>query len=490
MRRLGLMMPSLMMLSLMMACAADDEVASTQSGCAGEACLAASADRAAGEELSSEELRRRRQRDSGAAIDSGASSVGVADAGAVADAGVVAEASVAAAPFSVASTTSQWVMGYYVGYQKDAYPLAEIDWSGLTHIVLAPLVVRADGSFDTTWLGFGSDADGIAFAKQLSAAAHAHGVKAVLMLGGAGLSDQVKPAMGANTAGFVSSLVSLNNRLGFDGIDLDVEASNFSLDDTIALAQGLRSAAPGMILSYPGGSIQLGQAVDPRLATLAKSLDRFNIQSYQGGSHGMFTGGNSVGKYFESWFYGALGGVSELRRYAIDHALAQLAAAGIPKAKLGMGVGFYAGCYRTPDTTVPGGADVNGPRMGAYAPSEWCWDCGVGGGDNTFPLSAFFAGSSLFGNSSESEQKWDAEAQEPYLSFAHAKAESRCGGSTRYVVYEDERSLIAKGAFSRAQGYGGIIVWTIQQGYLPANAAGGRARNALMQALRKGFIVP
>ncbi|MFM2420226.1 MAG: hypothetical protein RL385_4949, partial [Pseudomonadota bacterium] len=287
-----------------------------------------------------------------------------------------------------------------------------------------------------------------------------------------------------------SALVGLNRSLGFDGIDLDVEASNFSLDDTIALAQGLRSAAPGMILTYPGGSVQLGQAVDPRLPTLAKSLDRFNIQSYQGGSHGMFTGGNSAGKYFDSWFYSALGGVSELHRYAIDHALGQLAAAGIPKAKLGMGVGFYAGCYRTPDTTVPGGADVSGPRMSAYAPSEWCWDCGVGGGDNNFPLSAFYAGTSLFANSSAGEQKWDAEAQEPYLSFANAKAESRCGGNTRYVVYEDERSLIAKGAFSRAQGYGGIIVWTIQQGYLPANAAGGRARNALMQALRKGFIAP
>jgi hypothetical protein len=47
-----------------------------------------------------------------------------------------------------------------------------------------------------------------------------------------------------------------------------------------------------------------------------------------------------------------------------------------------------------------------------------------------------------------------------------------------------------KGQFSKANGYGGIIVWTIQQGWLPAGASGGRAPNALMQALKQGFLDP
>jgi hypothetical protein len=51
-------------------------------------------------------------------------------------------------------------------------------------------------------------------------------------------------------------------------------------------------------------------------------------------------------------------------------------------------------------------------------------------------------------------------------------------------------SIIATGTFSKANGYGGIIVWTLPEGWLPAHASGGRSQNALMQALRKGFLVP
>ena len=58
----------------------------------------------------------------------------------------------------------------------------------------------------------------------------------------------------------------------------------------------------------------------------------------------------------------------------------------------------------------------------------------------------------------------------------------------RYITYDDETSLIAKGTFSKTNGYGGIIIWTLQEGWLPTGASGGRARNALMQALRTGFL--
>ena len=65
-----------------------------------------------------------------------------------------------------------------------------------------------------------------------------------------------------------------------------------------------------------------------------------------------------------------------------------------------------------------------------------------------------------------------------------------CGAATQYISYEDETSIIAKGTFSKTNGYGGIIVWTLEEGWLPAGASGGRAQNALMQALKKGFIDP
>ncbi len=391
---------------------------------------------------------------------------------------------------SSASSTGQWVMGYYVSYQRDMYPIAEIDWSGLTHIAASPVAVRGGPGYalDFTFAGsFGSDSAGRAWATELSTAAHAHGVKAMLMLGGAGLSDNVRPAMDHDLSGFVSSLLAACDSLGYDGIDLDVEASNFHIADAIELARALRTARPSILLSYPGGTVEYGTTVDPDLPELVSYLDRYFMQSYYGGSNGLFTGPDWSGTLFESWFGSALSDPTDLRPFAIDWALEQLVAAGIPADKVGMGTSFYAACYLTPNTTPPDGADVSGPRQPAYNSSSYCWDCGIGGGDNSFPLSTLFASGGPY---SAGTPMWDSAASEPYLTFSSPHYVAACGGSTRFIVFEDEQSLLAKGAFSRSHGYGGIIIWTIQQGYLPAGAAGGRARNALMQALRQGFIDP
>lgn len=83
----------------------------------------------------------------------------------------------------------------------------------------------------------------------------------------------------------------------------------------------------------------------------------------------------------------------------------------------------------------------------------------------------------------------DATAKQPYLAFTTPITEPHCGGAqTSYIPYEDEQSIADKGAFARAQGYGGIIVWTLAEGYLAAAAAGGRPRNALTQALKHAFL--
>ena len=42
-------------------------------------------------------------------------------------------------------------MGYYVGYDVNAYPMASIDWSGITHVIFAPMVVKADQSLDLSF---------------------------------------------------------------------------------------------------------------------------------------------------------------------------------------------------------------------------------------------------------------------------------------------------------------------------------------------------
>ncbi len=141
-----------------------------------------------------------------------------------------------------------------------------------------------------------------------------------------------------------------------------------------------------------------------------------------------------------------------------------------------MGMSFYAICYT-------GG--ITGPRQPTNGTTQT-----IVGGDNAYPFSAFFAAGSTFDKSTAAEQKRDATALVPYLTLPAAVNDAHCGADTQYISYEDETSILAKGAFSKANGYGGIIMWQLAEGWLPAGASGGRAPNALMQALKTGFLGP
>jgi chitinase len=365
--------------------------------------------------------------------------------------------------------SGQWVLGYYVGYQINALPIAEIDWSGLTHIAFSPMVVKNDGSLDTSFSD--SNGTGLADAKTLVTAAHAHGVKALVMLGGAGAGPNIAAqAAPANLSAFVTKLVAVLGTLGgYDGIDLDWEDS-VNLDDLVSLAQALRAAMPTIVLTYPGGAINGNfQTVDPRMATLAKSLDQFNVQTY-------YPSTAFAGSGWDSWFVSPISGVTGSTPIAIDDTLSRYAAAGIPKKSLGMGAAFYAICYT-------GG--ITAPRQPTNGTTQ-----NIVGGDNNYPLSTFFASGSTFDKSSAAEQLRDSVAQVPYLSLSPAVNDPGCGASSQYISYDDETSLVAKGTFSKANGYGGIIIWTLAEGRLPAAASGGRSKNALTQALKKGFLGP
>src|SRR6185369_10592958 len=146
------------------------------------------------------------------------------------------------------SGTGQWVLGYYVGYDISSYPIASIDWTALTHVAFAPMTVKADQTLDFSF----DDQQGMGpqHAMDLANAAHMHGVKALLMLGGAGAGPNIATAaQPANRAAFVTRLLSALSTLGYDGIDLDWEDS-VVLDDLVGLAHDLRAAKPDIVLSY------------------------------------------------------------------------------------------------------------------------------------------------------------------------------------------------------------------------------------------------
>jgi chitinase len=362
------------------------------------------------------------------------------------------------------SATGQWVLGYYVGYQIDSYPIADIDWAALTHIAFAPMVVTSSRSLDLSFDD--SHGTGMQDATSLAQAAHAHGVVALLMLGGAGAGPNIAAAASAaNRDAFVAALLGALDTLGYDGIDLDWEDS-VDLDSLVALAQALRAARPAITLTYPAGAINGNfQTVDPRMATLAASLDQFNVQTY-------FPSTATTAQGWDSWFLSPLSGVTGSTPIAIDDTLARYAAVGIPAAKLGMGTAFYAICYTS---------DITGPRQPTTGATQ------IVGGDNAYALADFYAVGGTYDTNPSSRQR-DATAKQPYLALAAPITDAHCGGPTSYLSFEDETSLADKGAFGKANGYGGLIIWTIAEGQLPAPAAGGRSRDALLEAVRRAFL--
>ncbi len=199
-------------------------------------------------------------------------------------------------------SNGQWVIGYYAGYQAADYPIASIDWTAITHIALASLRANSDASLDYKFFNFNSDAGGVSFARQLSAAAHAHNAKALLMLGGADNGKQIgNAASAAKRSTFASTLVSAATSLGFDGLDLDWE-DGVKYSDFVALVQALRAASPGMLLTVPVAPVSISDSIDPLVPTLAQSLDRLNVMTYGGWAMA------GVGYCWCSWHTSALSG--------------------------------------------------------------------------------------------------------------------------------------------------------------------------------------
>ena len=80
---------------------------------------------------------------------------------------------------------------------------------------------------------------------------------------------------------------------------------------------------------------------------------------------------------------------------------------------------------------------------------------------------------------SDAAYRWDASAQASYLTFS-----SPVDGDVRFISYESPQAIAAKGQYARDQGYGGTIVWTINQGCTnPSTGA-----NPPLDAVKAAFL--
>jgi chitinase len=309
----------------------------------------------------------------------------------------------------------------------------------------------ADGSVTTD---FDIDpVNGPVWAASAVDAAHAASRKAVLMVGGAGEIDGWRGAANAaHRNAFVANLLSVVDEFAFDGLDLDWEPlDNGDRADFLALAQALRGARPGLLLTVPVGWINANFAdpPDPWYGQIAPLFDRIDLMTYD--MAGPWDG-------WQSWHNSALHGETPTTPSSVSSSVAFFLASGVPAERLGVGTAFYGYCWQ----------GVTGPHQDGGS---------IASGDGTMSYANI-----IENYYTPAVRAWDASALVPYLSSVVPLGAQAC----TFVSYEDEQSIAEKGAFVRAQGLGGTIVWTISQGHLADRPLG--QRDPLLDAIRAAFL--
>ena len=351
--------------------------------------------------------------------------------------------------------TRAWSMGYYTGYNVARLSVKDIAWAGLTHVAAAFYFPKADGSIDESFYQ-GSVAAGRKLGLELVAAAHANGRKAVASLGGSGSQSGFRTATtGTVRDTFVQAIVTLAADYGYDGIDFDWEPLE-TTDELLLLdlATRVRTANPALLLTVPVGWTNANGA--PSLSgykALSQVVDQINVMTY--GAAGAWTG-------WKSWHSSALYRTDKATPSSVDASARAYLAAGVPRGKLGFGIGFYGLCYTFP---------ITGPGQSLTATATLA----PGGGALNYAtiMERYF---------DPMARKWDATARVPYLSFAGETGAKGCG----YITYDDEQSIAEKAAYLKDQSLGGVIIWEINGGHL-AYESGGR-QDPLMDALAKNVL--
>jgi chitinase len=346
-----------------------------------------------------------------------------------------------------------WVMGYYATYLFRRYWPELVRYDALTHLAVTRVVPDAAGALT---FEFGREGEaGVALVDDLVWRAHAAGTRVLLMVGGGEARELLRAAAGDELRpAFVAALVAFARGHEFDGLDLDWEPLPGSdHEGFLALAADLRAAWPAAVLTAAVGHLPATRAAADRMyGRAAEHLDRLNVMSY---SMAAAQGG------WRSWHSAALYGEGPETPSSIDHSVRGYLAAGVPAAKLGIGIGFFGVCYTPP---------VDGPRQELRRSTIAAADCSMSYADI---MRRYY---------DPAARRWDAEARVPYLALGEARGPHGCG----YVSYEDEQSIAERAAYVAERGLGGVIVWAVNEGYVKHAPEG--QRDPLMDALARHFL--
>lgn len=409
-----------------------------------------------------------------------------------ADTAKSATATVTVRPAQTAATP--WVTAYYLGYYMTdgtfGQPPHTIDMTAMTHLAIGRVAPGSGtlsgnpGDVIEGALNFHNPAasryPGIAEEDYLIDRAHDHGVKTLLMIGGMGdgegfirsSSDAVRPR-------FVRNIVDYMVEHDYDGLDLDWEDNltdggagvdgTESLRRLRALIADIRTEANSraryrapnrpVLITFPGYGLSSNDytnaPVEQWRIDVANAVDQYNLMSYGIGSVFDAQG-------WQSWFTSPIFGETGSTPFSLDFSVKKYVAAGVPRNRIGIGIGFF-GIYYNPGVTGP---YQNFTRL-ELDDNALAW--------NRLREDGYF------NTGVEHWHDLSKSAYRVYSGAGHRPPDGRAPAGL--LSYENQQSIAAKGQWVRETGVGGTIIWAVNYGYIRADDS-----NPPLQWVKQAFL--
>ncbi len=361
-----------------------------------------------------------------------------------------------------ACTKRLWVGAYVPGWNQGSLdPKHDHALDAVTHFLHFAVYFRpGDGSLDLRTNELTPSK-----MRALVSAAHEAGKQVLLVVGGEGAAPGLRIA--ANLGRLqrtVGSILSLVDRYGYDGVDVDwepitpqdahlysglVKSLRKRMDETAPRQRRQRLALTTAIEVDLNDKDYMTSLVET-LRKLDGTLDRINLMTY--------TMANPKKLPFV-WHNSALYPSSTSPRQGFqtpsaDGAVRAFFAAGIQPSKLGIGINLHGYLWtgrNTEDVSAPGQTWkvpptvvelTYGEVLKEYFNPNWC--------------------------------RWDEEAEAPYISIRE---------TNQFISYEDSRGIEAKLRYVQSNGLGGIIIWDIGR-----DDQGHNAKRHLLEVMNKAPI--
>jgi chitinase len=332
-----------------------------------------------------------------------------------------------------------WVGAYVPGWnQQRLDPRNDHLLDAITYFLHFAVYVRpSDGSLDLRTNELTRSK-----MRALVRAAHRTGKQAFLVVGGEGAAPGLRIASSSERLpNTLKSILSLVDRYGYDGIDVDWEPlAPQDADLYSSFIESLRKSLDENALHHRMPKLGLTTAIevnlnnDDYMASLVRTLqkldekfDRINLMTYA-----MANSTSLPFVWHNSALYPAVSPEDRFRTPSADGAIREFFAAGFQPGKLGIGIDLYGYLWQG-----QGIEDISSPgKLWKLPPKVVELTCGKVVKDY------------LKNNST----RWDQQAEVPYLSIPQ---------TNQFLSYEDSRGIEAKLRYVQQNGLGGVIIWDI-----------------------------